>query len=186
MAFDQTKAFETKQGVLIEDGAGVFSGPDSPMGSDAPIGSLYLRTNNELWTKQSVGVNGWNLSFTAGGITNYNLIASASFTTGSTSYVLITGFSITPIAGTYAIWYGGQSTLTTTPKYHKWAIFKNGSIISDSVRSQDTAHSNQTMNDSTQTIATFNGSQTCDVRVLTQNGSLAILQRSLILIRLGG
>lgn len=125
------------------------------------------------------------LSSIASGVINYTLSSSTAFNTTSTSYVQITGFSVTPQAGTYAIWYNAESFLTTTPKTHWWAIFRNGSIIQESERSQDTAHSNQNMVDATMCISTFNGSQSIDVRVKTTNGTLTINDRSLILIRLG-
>jgi hypothetical protein len=125
------------------------------------------------------------IASTASGIINYNLTSSTAFSTTSTTDVLITGFSLIPEAGTYAVWYNASSFLTTTPKYHYWSIYKDGVQISDSERRQDTAHSDQTMTDSTMSVVYFDGTQTCDIRVRTQNGTLTINQRSLLLIRLG-
>jgi len=61
MSFDQTKAFETQNGFIVTDGTGVFSGPDSPVGFDAPVGAIYLRTNNEVWKKYDLGSSSWHL-----------------------------------------------------------------------------------------------------------------------------
>lgn len=51
MSFDQDKAFEVCDGIIIEDAAGVFSGSVSPIGTAAPQGSIYLRSNGEHWKK---------------------------------------------------------------------------------------------------------------------------------------
>jgi len=146
------------------------------------IGYVWLQSNgtaNGTWVYWQVITN------TATGIVSYNLISSTAFNTTSTTDVLITSFTITPQAGTYAVWYNAKSYLTTTPKAHWWTIYKAGVAIADSERQQDTAHSNQSMMDSTMTILQVDGSQTVDVRVRTQNGTLTINQRSLLLIRLG-
>lgn len=128
------------------------------------------------------------VSTIASGIQSYNLISSTAFTTSvrTPTYAQITGFSITPLSGTYAVWYSSSSFYTTTPKSHYWAIYKNAAAISDSLRSQDSAHSNQNMMDTTQTIVNVNGTDTVSVYVACDNtGSLTVNQRSLILIRLG-
>ena len=61
MTFDQTKAFEAVEGFIVESGAGIFSGSISPVGSDAPSGSLYMRTNGEIWRKFDSGSSDWVL-----------------------------------------------------------------------------------------------------------------------------
>jgi len=150
--------------------------------SQTSIGYYWLQDNSTAagtWVYWQVITN------TATGIVRYNLISATNFNTTSTSDVPITGFTLTPQAGTYAIWYNAKSFLTTTPKAHWWTIYKAGSAITDSERQQDTAHSNQEMVDTTMTITQVNGSQALDVRVRTENGTLTIRQRSLLLIRLG-
>jgi hypothetical protein len=126
------------------------------------------------------------ISSVASGVVNYNLISSTPFTTSSTSDVVITGFTVTPQAGTYAIWYNASVFYTTTPIAHYWSIYKAGAQITDSARQQDTAHSNQTMVDSTMTITTVTGAQAIDIRVRRgTSGALTVNARSLLLIRLG-
>lgn len=125
------------------------------------------------------------LSSTASGIINYNIFTSTNFSTTSTSDVIITGFTLTPQAGTYACWYNASSFLNTTPKTHWWSFYQNGVKVARSERSQDTAHSNTGMVDPTMAVLVFNGSETIDVRVRTQNGTLQINDRTMILIRLG-
>jgi len=169
----------SSQTIQVKDG----SGANLFTLSQSSIAYITLQTNGS----SSGGWIAWQvyISSTASGILNYELISTTTFTTGSTTDVAITGFSVTPQSGRYALWYSGQSFLTTTPKTHWWSFYKGGSQITDSERSQDTAHSSQKMNDSTQTIESFNGTDVIDVRVRTQNGSMSIYQRSLILIRLG-
>lgn len=121
----------------------------------------------------------------ASGVINYNIVSSTAFNTTSVTDVLITGFQFTPQAGTYACYYNGASYLTTTPKAHWWSFYRGGTKITDSERTQDTAHSNQNMVDTTMTVAYFNGTQTLDVRTRTSNGTLTINSRTMLLIRLG-
>lgn len=121
----------------------------------------------------------------ASGVINYNIVSSAAFNTTSITDVLITGFQFTPQAGTYACFLNAASHLTTTPKAHWWSFYRGGTKMADSERTQDTAHSNQNMVDTTMTVAYFDGAQTLDVRVRTSNGTLTIKSRTMLLIRLG-
>jgi hypothetical protein len=169
---------KSSQPISIKDGSSTLLfnlNPDS-------VGGLTLQSNSStagLWISVIV-------STIASGIQSYNIISSTTFTTTSTTDVLITGFQITPLSGTYAIWYSASCLVTKTPYTHWWSIYRAGTKIADSERSQDTAHSNQTMSDMTQSIVSLNGSQTCDIRVRVQStGSLSVYQRSLLFIRLG-
>jgi hypothetical protein len=124
----------------------------------------------------------------ASGIINYTVVSSTAFasTNRTDPYQLITGFQVTPQAGTYGCWYNATVFYTTTPKAHYWAFFKAGVKIAESDRQQDTAHSDQTMVDSTMSVTSFNGSETMDVRVKCANtGTLTVNSRTMILIRIG-
>lgn len=60
-AFNENRSHEVDEGVILsEGGAGVFSGGESPVGTSGPAGSLYLRTNGELWKKTGSGDNDWS------------------------------------------------------------------------------------------------------------------------------
>jgi hypothetical protein len=146
------------------------------------IGYVTLQDNS---TSNGVWISWQTYIGTAGGILSYNLISSTAFTTSSTTDVLITGFSTTPSAGTYAVFYSASVFGTTSPQNNTWTIYKAGSAVSDSLRTQISSRSNQTMNQSTQSIVQFDGTQTVDVRVSIAAGSLTVNQRSLLLIRLG-
>lgn len=170
----------TSQTIQVKDG----SGANEFVLSQSSIAYLEL-TNN---TTASGTWLFWQVlaTSTASGIINYNLVSSTVFTTSSQTDVVITAFSVTPQAGTYGCWYNASSFYTTTPKSHWWSFYKDGVQIVDSERLQDTAHSSQTMVDTTITVASFNGSQTMDVRVRCANtGALTINARTMILIRLG-
>jgi hypothetical protein len=57
---DQTKAFEVKEGILVEGAAGLFSGSSSPLGYAAPIGTRYYQTTTgDAWRKFGSGDNDW-------------------------------------------------------------------------------------------------------------------------------
>jgi len=162
---------------------------------DGASGALLTLPNTTI-TYLTLQLNGnsagswifWSISASvvAGGVTNFNLTSSTAFTTSSQTDVVITGFTVTPSAGTYGIWYNASVYYTTTPKAHYWSIYKAGVGVADSARQQDTAHSNQTMVDSTMSIVQVNGSQAIDVRVRCANtGALTVNDRSLLLSRLG-
>lgn len=145
-----------------------------------PAGSILISTDTESAIKEVSNI-------LASGIQNYNVTSTTPFTTTSTTFVLITGFTVTPEAGTYAIFYNSSILYTTTPRFHRWAVFRAGVELVDSTREQLTSRSNQVMVDSTISVATFNGSQTCDIRVHRDpaSGSLTVNARTLLLIRLG-
>jgi len=168
----------TNQTVTIKDGSGAIL---FVLGQSSTA-EFTLQTNSSAagtWVFWQTLIN------IGSGVITYSIASSTNFTTTSTTYVTITDMTLTPEAGTYGVWYNGGSILSTTPKFHGWSIFKNGIVIVDSERLQDTAHSNQNMVDSTMTIANFNGTDTCDVRVLAESGTLTITNRSLLMIRLG-
>ncbi len=56
---DSTRSLVVQDGVVMEGGAGVFSGADSPV-FDAPVGSLYLKTDTARFVKILAGAGGEN------------------------------------------------------------------------------------------------------------------------------
>jgi len=175
-------ANDTNQLVTVKDGSGV-----SILTIDRnSIAYLYVQDNTTIagnWFFWQVLANS-----IASGIINYNITSSTAFITSSRNptFVPITGLNVTPQAGTYACWYNASVYYTTTPKAHFWVFYKNGTQVVESLRQQDTAHSNQTMVDTTQAVLSFNGSETCSVRVACDNtGSLTVNARTMVLIRIG-
>lgn len=62
MSFNKEKAFEVDEGFIVCDKAGIFSGDDSPIGSDAPLGSRYYRTDGQVYDKIGPDVNDWEVT----------------------------------------------------------------------------------------------------------------------------
>ena len=164
--------------ITIKDG----SGATLFLLGQTSIGFMQLQDNGSAagtWVYYQTFIS------TATGIVSYYLTSAVNFSTTSTTDVLITGFTLTPVAGTYACWYNAAAFLNTTPRQHWWSFYKAGVKLTDSERTQDTSHSNEDMSDATMTITQFNGAQAIDVRVRTENGTLQINNRSMVLIRLG-
>lgn len=163
--------------VQIKDGSGTNL---FVLGQNS-IGFLTLQLNGTsagtwIWWQTSVSQ--------ASGIVNYNTISSSTFTTSSATDVAITSFSVTPQAGTYAIWYNAENTCTGSGIDNVATIYKGGSAIADSTRHASSPAGSHTFTMSTQTITQFDGSTACTVEVNT-TGTLSVQQRSLLLIRLG-
>jgi len=168
----------TTQPVAIKDGSGAIL---FTLG-ESSIAEFTLQSNSSVagaWVFWQTLIN------TGAGVITYNSVSATTFSTTSTSDVIITGFTVTPQAGTYQCLYNAASFLTTTPKSHWWSFYKNGTQVLGSERYQDTSHSNEGMVDSLVSLVTFNGTETFDVRVRTENGTLSIFDRTMILIRLG-
>ena len=63
MPFNADRAFEAQDGIIVCEGAGVFSGPGSPLGFQAPFNSVFRdSTSLDVWTKTGPGVNDWTLN----------------------------------------------------------------------------------------------------------------------------
>jgi hypothetical protein len=61
MAINFDKAYEVENGIILSrDGAYLIGGNTDPTGSDAPVGTWYLRLDTKtLWYKYDTGVNDW-------------------------------------------------------------------------------------------------------------------------------
>jgi hypothetical protein len=168
----------TNQTIQIKDGSGANL---FVLGQNS-LGFLWLQASPNAagnWVYSQTSVS------TANGLVNYNVISSTAFATSSATDVVITGFTVTPQAGTYAVFYSGSVLQTSSPVVIAWTIYKGGSAVTDSARNQQSARANQTMFENTQTIIQVDGSTAVDVRVKTAGGSLTVNERSLLLIRLG-
>lgn len=121
----------------------------------------------------------------AAGLKNYNIISSTTFSTWSTTDVLVTGMTITPSSGTYAVIVSASMQSSGASSLISGSLYKAGSIIADSSRPFRVPGSNTACVYSTLTVSTFNGSQACDLRVNTSSATMTVNQRSMLLIRLG-
>jgi hypothetical protein len=62
---DFNKAFEAKNGFLVEDGPFFTGGVASPVGLDLPVGTFYGQTSStglKIWRKYNTGINDWTLA----------------------------------------------------------------------------------------------------------------------------
>lgn len=87
MAIDYTRALEVPNGVIIESGAGFFSGVAAP-DFDCPVGSYYLKTDATQYLKTSAGTGTgtWTIiTYGGGGGTTTNLgMGATKIPNGST------------------------------------------------------------------------------------------------------
>lgn len=145
------------------------------------IGYLALQTNGTaagVWTSWQVFNN------TASGIVNYNVISTTTFTTSSATDVQVTGFTVTPTAGTYAVFLNSNASTTGAGSDNTCTIYNGASAVADSVRTMVGPSGTHAFIMTSQTISQFNGTNAATVYCKT-TGTFTLLGRSLLLIRLG-
>lgn len=146
------------------------------------IGVIYLRSNattGGIW-------DGFVVSGFATGILSYNVTSDTIFTTSATTDTLITGFSITPVAGQYAVWVGADTRITTNNRLVDMVVYKDSTPIENTRRTIQGVSSNFRALHTTLGIVSVNGSNSISVRVrINSASSFEIRQRALLLIRLG-
>ncbi|MEO0271690.1 MAG: hypothetical protein ABIM30_01200 [candidate division WOR-3 bacterium] len=146
------------------------------------VATIYLQNNS---TSEGIW-DGFVVSGFATGIVNYNLTSNVSFTSSSTTDTAITGFSLIPVAGQYAVWVHVDATITTNNRLLDIVIYKNTTSIENSRRTIQGTSSNFRALHSTMGIISFNGTDTINIMVrINSSSSYTIGQRSLLLIRLG-
>jgi hypothetical protein len=116
--------------------------------------------------------------------------STTQISTTSTSYVVMTGQTLTPAAGTYFVKARANITATSNNHVINFAIFSNGTIASDS---ESTGYvrtgggflsSTDIVNMCTDTIVTVNGSQAIDMRWHTDGGTIQAQGYSLFILKL--
>lgn len=147
-------------------------------------GYFYLEsipTTNGVWRVYQMFTD----AVIATGIVNYYTTSSTPFSTTSLTDVPVTGFSITPQAGTYAVWFNSRMQNATGSPTNNWSIYRGGVEVTDSSRGARFGAANTDFGTSTQTISQVDGFQAFDVRVRCSSSTLTVFDRSLLLIRLG-
>jgi len=117
-------------------------------------------------------------------LTRFKLRATALFSSGSTSYVIITGFTFTPnVAGTYLVKYVMESANSSNNAVVTAAIHRANVIVSDSEMSfEATSNRNQILYGEAEVI--LNGiTDFVDVRIKSSNGTGTVTARLLTLLR---
>lgn len=128
---------------------------------------------------------GYVVSGFATGILSYNVTSSILFSTTSATDVIITGFTVTPVAGRYAVWFNARMQSNSASATNNWRIYKGGVGVVDSDRGARFGAASTDFPCSTQTVVSVNGSQAVDVRVRRTGGTLSVFDRTITLIRLG-
>lgn len=169
---------QSSQTVQIKDG----SGANLFVLSQTSVAYILLQLNGSA---AGTWVYWQNTISTASGIVSYNVVTTTPFATSANADTLITSFSVTPQAGTYSIWYDAQNTASGAGAQLDCTVYKGGSAIVDSKRSNLSTAGTHIFQSSTQTISQFDGTQACDVRVNANGNSMTVGARSLLMIRLG-
>lgn len=121
----------------------------------------------------------------ATGITSSTLTSNTNFSTTSATDTIITGFTITPSTGRYAVFFSADSVISQNNRLAEYVVFVDGVAVENTRRIVQGLGSNYEAAQNTVGEINVNGSQTVDVRVNVTSGTLDINQRSLVLIRLG-
>ena len=103
------KAFAVENGISLgDDAVGIFTNSTDPsvVGETAPIGSILLRDNGELWIKTSAPATGWELFSPIGRISNRLIYPFTQETSSGT---------ITPYLTTTQKTSDGWRAITTVP-----------------------------------------------------------------------
>ena len=151
--------------------------------SQTSIANLYLLANGTTAGTWSA----WQAisdPSVASGILNYKAVSSASFAPG-TADILITSMTVTPQAGTYAIWFSASAQIVTNNVSTTVSIYNGASQVTDSIRTVTNSVSTFNTILTTQSTVQFNGTNACEVHTNRSGGTATITGRSLILIRLG-
>ena len=127
-------------------------------------------------------------TITSSNIARTELTSTTSFSTTSTSDVVITGFTLTPVAGTYlvlsAVLINKTAGIVTGSVTNSFYVA--GVQVPTTERSHTSAGgNNQPLTINLQAVVALNGAQAIDVRMRVQNSTFAATNRSLILVRLG-
>ena len=130
-----------------------------------------------LWYQTSLNV--------ASGVLNYNVVSSTPFSANGNVDSLITGMSLIPQAGTYAIWANYQLSGINSALQVDTTIYNAASAIADSKRSNLSTAGTHIFSSSTMTISQFNGTASCGLYWNPNGNSFTVVNRSLLLVRLG-
>jgi hypothetical protein len=116
------------------------------------------------------------------GLKNYNVVTVMSSAAVDTP---VTGFSVTPVSGTYALFASVQSTAGGGGQSLDLSIGKAGTVIADSKRTIVSPSGLHISSLTTFTISQFNGSQLAQVYINPNGAANTITNRSFLLLRLG-
>lgn len=168
---------ETNQSYSVKDAAGNL------LTSPTQTSTTYVTLQSNA-TSAGVWIVWQIFNGSAGGLISYQIVSSTPFTTTSATPVVITGLSISPIPGQYAVWVSASWQSTIASNTQDVFIYNNGVVAADSSRNYQSGGSSKPSSMYTQSIIQVTGGAV-DVRVDTSAATLTVNQRSMIMVRLG-
>lgn len=125
----------------------------------------------------------------ATGLTNTEISSTANITTTSASAVVLTGYTTTPVAGTYLLWFSTWLTHSNGNATITMSVFVGGSQVTTSVRTiipfvGALSAITQDIPVSINGQFTVNGSQAIAIEWLTSTGTATAHQATLDLLRI--
>lgn len=103
--------------------------------------------------------------------------------TTSTTYVLLPGMTITPVAGTYKVTFSARMVLTNKNNQVFFTLFSGGTQILHSERQFSVATNGNAIPASTQATVVVNGAQAIEAHYRGDGASVEATNRSLIIER---
>lgn len=184
----------TASNISVSNGDGVSGNPTIDLVNAGTAGTYGSATQVPVITTDSKGrvTSVTNTAITATATTPTTDTASVSLiTTTSTSFTLIPGMTQTPTGGTYLCLGRLVCNTTSNNRYIRLAIYSNGTINTNSevfgfVRTGASILSNSdTLNLTTTSLLTVNGSQSIELRWRTSGGTAQAQGYALTLIKVG-
>jgi len=176
--------------VSISAGTGLSGGGDISatrtisMPDVGTAGTYGSATQVPVVTTDAQGrVSGVTLATVSPSITQQEISATSNTTTTSSSYVLLSGMTVTPAAGTYLCFFSTTlhtSNLTVISAY--FTFYLDGTQVTHTERRIDT-YASYDIPVATQGIMTVDGSQAIEVRWRRTGGTNTAYQRTLNIIK---
>lgn len=164
--------------VTIKDG----SGATLFVLGETSIGHVYLQLNG---TTAGTWIYWQTSTDIVEDLPIYKITSTTAFATSASVDTLITGMTITPVAGTYAVWYSSTNTGTGSGQTLNSTVYQGASAIADSARQDASPSGTHIFSVQTLTTFQFNGTTACSIYVNANGNSITVNSRTMLLIRLG-
>ena len=130
---------------------------------------------------------GWQVfANSSAGLLNYTIESSTPFPTSSLTFVPITGFNISnAVTGLYVLLYNASCSGTQNNAVVQTVLYIGGVQLADSLRKVQTVSANFVFQTSLVTVHPVIVGQTVDIRVSIDQGTLNVLDRTLVMLRIG-
>lgn len=142
---------------------------------------LYAKTDGNLYQQDDAGLE-TNLSDTGSPFSDI-ATATATTTTTSTTFVLVAGMTITPAAGTYAVFFSTSLSSDLKDVTASVSIYAGGILRAASERDHFLSTITNKREIGTQSRVTVDGAQAIEARYKTTGGTLSAHQRNLMIIK---